>query len=157
MLYKLGIDNEFKISVFMGNDNPYGALWTLIGPSSSPARMAPAAHWLQWSNSVNNQTLEITAEFRKALALEDVVRFEHHITETWKSIVKQPYLRRSELLDLASHVKNISAKHEAASRRSRRSWSTPRISWTTFRDKTEVIDSAIGMRCSTTTWRSTTR
>jgi hypothetical protein len=31
LLYRLGVDIEFKISVFMGNDNPYAALWTLIG------------------------------------------------------------------------------------------------------------------------------
>ncbi|MCK5150272.1 MAG: hypothetical protein KAQ65_00465, partial [Candidatus Thorarchaeota archaeon] len=35
-----------------------------------------------------------------------------HITETYKSIVRQPYDRTAELLDLAGHVKNISAKHE---------------------------------------------
>ena len=29
-LYKLGIDIEFKISVFMGNDNPLNVLWTLL-------------------------------------------------------------------------------------------------------------------------------
>ncbi|HPZ10544.1 MAG TPA: hypothetical protein PL110_20820, partial [Candidatus Eremiobacteraeota bacterium] len=31
LLHKLGVDNEFKISVYMGNDNPYAALWTLLG------------------------------------------------------------------------------------------------------------------------------
>jgi len=31
MLHRLGVDNEFKISVYMGNDNPYAALWTLLG------------------------------------------------------------------------------------------------------------------------------
>jgi hypothetical protein len=41
-----------------------------------------------------------------------VVRFEHHITETWKSIVRQPYNRRDDLTKLADHVANISAKHE---------------------------------------------
>ena len=40
------------------------------------------------------------------------MRFEHHITETYKSIVRQPYNRRQELLELADHVPNISAKHE---------------------------------------------
>ena len=31
LLRKLGVHNEFKISVFMGNDNPYAGLWTLLG------------------------------------------------------------------------------------------------------------------------------
>jgi hypothetical protein len=40
------------------------------------------------------------------------VRIEHHITEAYKSIVRQPYNRTPELLEIAGHVKNISAKHE---------------------------------------------
>jgi len=65
-----------------------------------------------FSNSVNNATIELSSEIRKSLDLENYVRFEHHILETWKSIVVQPYDRRGELLELASKVKNISAKHE---------------------------------------------
>jgi hypothetical protein len=65
-----------------------------------------------FSNSVDNATIEISAGIRKSLGLEDFVRFEHHIFETWKSIVIQPYDRRNELLEIASKVKNISAKHE---------------------------------------------
>ena len=113
LLYRLGVDIEFKISVFMGNDNPYAGLWTLIGAKlfSRDDGTSPLIGF-NWSNSVNNQTLEITAQFRKQLGFEDVVRFEHHITETWKSIVRQPYDRRAELVELADHVANISAKHE---------------------------------------------
>ncbi|MBM3136055.1 MAG: hypothetical protein FJZ89_12395 [Chloroflexi bacterium] len=113
LLHKLGVDNEFKISVFMGNDNPYAALWTLIGAKlfSREDGSTPLIGF-NWSNSVNNQTMEITAEVRQALGFEDIVRFEHHITETWKSIVRQPYNRREELVAIADHVANISAKHE---------------------------------------------
>jgi len=113
LLHKLGVDNEFKISVFMGNDNPYAALWTLIGAKLfSRADGTTPLIGFNWSNSVNNQTMEITAEIRQALGFEDIVRFEHHITETWKSIVRQPYNRRDELVAIADHVANISAKHE---------------------------------------------
>ena len=49
---------------------------------------------------------------RKDLGLEDQVRIEHHITETWKSIVRQPYDRRAGLVELAKTIPNISAKHE---------------------------------------------
>jgi hypothetical protein len=113
LLHKLGVDNEFKISVFMGNDNPYAALWTLIGAKlfSREDGTTPLIGF-NWSNSVNNQSMEITAEVRQALGFEDIVRFEHHITETWKSIVRQPYNRREELVAIADHVANISAKHE---------------------------------------------
>jgi len=112
-LYKLGVDNEFKISVYMGNDNPYAALWTLIGAKlfSRPDGTSPLIGF-NWSNSVNNETMEITAQVRGALGFEQVVRFEHHITETFKSIVRQPYDRLEELVQIADHVANISAKHE---------------------------------------------
>jgi hypothetical protein len=113
LLHKLGVDNEFKISVFMGNDNPYAALWTLIGAKlfSREDGTTPLIGF-NWSNSINNETMEVTAEVRQALGFEDIVRFEHHITETWKSIVRQPYNRREELVAIADHVANISAKHE---------------------------------------------
>jgi len=113
LLHKLGVDIEFKISVFMGNDNPYAALWTLAAAVlfSRPDGTTPLAGF-NWSNSVTNETIEAGARARRALGLEDVVRFEHHITETWKSIVLQPYDRTSELVALAERVSNISAKHE---------------------------------------------
>lgn len=113
MLHKLGVDNQFKISVFMGNDNPYAALWTLTGAKLfSREDGTTSLIGFNWGNSVNNKTIEVTAEIRKALNLENMVRFEHHITETWKSIVIQPYNRRDELMELARAVPNISAKHE---------------------------------------------
>jgi hypothetical protein len=113
LLHKLGINNEFKISVFVGNDNPYSALWTLLAAKlfARDDGTSPLIGF-NWSNSVNNETIEITAQFRRTLGFEDVVRFEHHITEPWKSIVRQPYNRRAELVALADHVSNISAKHE---------------------------------------------
>jgi hypothetical protein len=113
MMHKLGIDMEFKISVFVGNDNPYACLWTLMTAElfSRDDGTSPLIGF-NLSNSVDNTTLELAAYIRKAFGFEDVVRLEHHITETYKSIVRQPYDRLPELLDLADHVKNISAKHE---------------------------------------------
>jgi hypothetical protein len=113
LIYKLGINNEFKISVFMGNDNPYSSLWTLL-TAKLFAREDGTSPLIGYnlSNAVNNQTLELSAYIRKPFGFEDVVRLEHHITECWKSIVRQPYDRRDELIELAKNVKNISAKHE---------------------------------------------
>ena len=65
-------------------------------------------------SSWDNATIERTAAIRKALGFENVVRFEHHITETYKSIVIQPYDRTDELGELAARVANVSAKHEGA-------------------------------------------
>ena len=113
LLHKLGVDNEFKISVFMGNDNPFAILWTLLTARLfSRADGRTSLIGFNLSNSVDNQTILQAAEIRKSLGLESVVRFEHHITETWKSIVRQPYLRRNELVEIAKKVPNISAKHE---------------------------------------------
>lgn len=142
LLHRLGVDNEFKISVFMGNDNPYSALWTLIGAKLF-ARDDGASPLIgfNWSNSVNNQTMEITAQFRKDLGFEDVVRFEHHITETFKSIVIQPYNRRDELLEIAGRVANISAKHEGADPEIDQTREHPSDILDYFRDKEEVIAS----------------
>jgi hypothetical protein len=111
-LHKIGIDVEFKISVFMGNDNEYAALWTLLGARLfSRDDGTTSLIGFNWANSVSNATIEKGAGVRRALGLEDQVRFEHHITETWKSIVVQPYDRTQELVDLAERVANISAKH----------------------------------------------
>ena len=113
LLHKLGIDIEFKISVFMGNDNSYAIFWTLMAARLfSREDGSTSLIGFNFSNSVNNATIEMSSEIREKLGLEHFVRFEHHILETWKSIVKQPYDRREELLDLAAKVKNISAKHE---------------------------------------------
>jgi hypothetical protein len=112
LLYKLGIDNEFKISVFMGNDNPYAVLWTLIGAKlfSRPDGTSPLIG-------------------------------EHHITETCKSIVRQPYLRRDELIELADHVANISAKHEGGDPAVEPALDHPSDILDYFRAKDEVIES----------------
>ena len=141
-LYRIGVNIEFKISVFMGNDNPYAGLWTLIGAKlfSREDGTSPLIGF-NWSNSVNNETLEITAQFRKDFGFEDVVRFEHHITETWKSIVRQPYDRRDELIMLADHVANISAKHEGGDPEIDQTREHPSDILDYFRDKNEIIDS----------------
>jgi hypothetical protein len=142
LLHRLGVDIEFKISVFMGNDNPYAALWTLIGAKlfARDDGTSPLIGF-NWSNSINNESMEITAQFRKDLGFEDVVRFEHHITETWKSIVRQPYNRRDELVTIAGHVANISAKHEGGDPEIDQTRPHPSDILDYFRDKEEVIES----------------
>ena len=140
-LHKLGVDNEFKISVYMGNDNPYAALWTLIGAKLFGREDGSTSLiGFNWSNSVNNETIEITAQVRKALDLEDIVRFEHHIVETYKSIVRQPYDRTAELVELADHVANVSAKHEGAGPEIDETREHPSDILDYFRDKAEILE-----------------
>jgi hypothetical protein len=142
LLHRLGVDIEFKISVFMGIDNPFSGLWMLLAARlfAREDGSTPLVG-LNWSNSVDNRTLEIAAQTRKALGLADAVRFEHHITETQKSIVRQPYDRREELLDLADCVPNISAKHEGGDPAVDAARLHPSDALDYFRDKAEVIAS----------------
>ena len=113
MLHKLGVDMEFKISVYMGNDNPYSVFWTLLTAKLfSRDDGTTSLIGFNYANSVNNETILASSDIRRALSFEDIVRFEHHILETYKSIVIQPYDRRDELLEIAGKVPNIAAKHE---------------------------------------------
>ena len=142
LLYRLGVNIQFKISVFFGSDNPYHALWimTMAKLLSRDDGTSPLIGF-NWSNSVNNQTMELTADFRKALDFEKVIRFEHHITEPQKSIVIQPYNRRDELVELADHVANIAAKHEGGDPEVDAARARPSDLLDYFRAKDEVIAS----------------
>jgi len=142
ILHKLGIDMEFKISVFMGNDNPYAVLWTLMAARlfSREDGSTPLVGF-NLSNSVDSKTLKLSGEIRRALGLEDQVRIEHHITETWKSIVRQPYNRRDDLLDVAPSVPNISAKHEGGDPDIEQTREHPSDILDYFRDKQDILAS----------------
>ncbi|MGO8684533.1 MAG: hypothetical protein ACLQUT_08155 [Thermoleophilia bacterium] len=113
LLHRLGVDNEFKVSVFMGVDNPFAVLWLLMAARllARPDGSTSLAG-LNLSNSVDADTLRSAAALRDALGLKDQVRLEHHVTEAYKSIVRQPYERRAELVEVAADVANLSAKHE---------------------------------------------
>lgn len=139
LLYKLGIDNAFKISVYMGNDNPYSVLWTLLTAKlfARPDGTTPLVGF-NFSNSVNHETIELCAEIRAGLGFEELVRFEHHITETWKHVVRQPYNRRDELVEVAKRVPNISAKHEGADPEVERTREHPSDVLDYFRAKEEI-------------------
>lgn len=142
ILHKLGIDMEFKISVYMGNDNPYAVLWTLMTASlfSREDGSTPLVGF-NLSNSVDSQTLKLSGEIRRSLDLEDQVRIEHHITETWKSIVRQPYNRRDDLLEVASSVPNVSAKHEGGELEIEPTREHPSDILDYFRDKEDILSS----------------
>jgi len=144
LLHSMGVDNEFKISVFMGIDNPYSIFWTLMTarmfsrPDGSTSLIG-----FNLSNSVNNETIREASKIRKALGLEKVVRFEHHITETYKSIVRQPYNRREELVEIAKEVPNIAAKHEGGEPDRETEMAHPSDIMDYFLPKTEVMEKGL--------------
>jgi antitoxin component of MazEF toxin-antitoxin module len=114
-MHKLGVNHEFKISVRVGIDNPYFFFVTmLLAKLFSREDGTTSLIGLNPSNSVTNKTIQEGSVIRKALGFEDSVKFEHHILEAQKGIVIQPYDRRNEFMELASTVKNMSAKHEGA-------------------------------------------
>lgn len=142
ILHKLGIDIEFKISVFMGNDNPYSVLWTLLMAKlfSRDDGTTPLVGF-NLSNAVNNKTIEMSSFIRKELDLENNVRIEHHITETYQAIVKQPYNRRDELIELAKSIPNIAAKHEGGDPEVEVTREHPSSILDYFRPKSEILES----------------
>lgn len=142
LLYRMGVDIRFKISVFMGNDNPYAVLWTLLAARlfAREDGSTPLAGF-NLSNSIDDAHLAKSAEIRRALGLEDHVRIEHHITETWKSIVRQPYNRRDGLLELVKTIPNISAKHEGGNPEDEQDLGHPSDLLDYFRDKKEIESS----------------
>jgi hypothetical protein len=143
-LHKLGIDVEFKISVFLGNDNPYSCFWTIMTAKlfSRKDGTTPLIGF-NLSNSVNNETIELAAYIRKAFDFEDIVRIEHHILEAYKSIVRQPYDRLDELLEVADHVKNISAKHEGGTPEIEKTREHPSDILDYFIPKKEIIEKGL--------------
>jgi hypothetical protein len=144
LLHKLGINIEFKISVFLGTDNPYSIFLILMMAKlfSREDGTTPLIGF-NLSNSVNNRTIELSAYIRKAFGFEDIVRIEHHITEAYKSIVRQPYDRLNELLELADHVKNISAKHEGAPPEVEKTREHPSDILDYFMPKKEIIEKGL--------------
>lgn len=144
MLHKLGIDNEFKISVYMGNDNPFAVLWTLMGARLlSREDGSTSLIGFNFSNSVNNWTILSSHHIRSAVGLTDLVRFEHHITETYKSIVRQPYNRRDELVEIAATVPNISAKHEGGEVEIEKERDYPSDILDYFRTKEDILENGL--------------
>ncbi len=144
LMHKLGIDNEFKISVFMGNDNPYAIFWTLLTARMfSRSDGTTSLIGFNLSNSVDNETIRRAAKIRQALGFEKEVRLEHHITETYKSIVRQPYNRRDELVEVAREVSNIAAKHEGGDPDAEASLAHPSDILDYFMAKADVLDQGL--------------
>ncbi len=144
LMHRLGIDIEFKISVFVGNDNPYFIMWTLM-TAKLFAREDGSTSLVGFnlSNSVNNETIRQANVIRKQLGLEKQVRFEHHITETYQAIVNQPYNRRDELIEIAKEVPNISAKHEGGEIAVEEKREHPSNILEYFLTKQEVLDNGL--------------
>ena len=115
MLYKAGINVKFKISVLIGTDNPYSMyLLCILGKMYQRIDGSCGIDGINLSNSVNTDTIRSIAAIRRDLGFEDSIRIEHHITEPLLGVVKMPYLRRDQLMEIAGEIPNFSAKHEGS-------------------------------------------
>jgi hypothetical protein len=142
LAYQMGINIGIKISVTMGHDNPYHIFWTLMtGKLFQRCDGSTVLVGLNFSNSVNTETILQSNDLRRGLAFEEMVRFEHHITEPYLGVVRQPYLRRDQLLEIAASVPNISAKHEGGEPDVEAGREHPSNHLENFRCRQEIIDS----------------
>ena len=66
------------------------------------------------SDSVNLETMRQLADLRLMLGLENKVRIEQHVTNFYKGVVAQPFVRRDLLVESAKTIPYMSAKHEGA-------------------------------------------
>ena len=147
LLHKLGVENEFKVSVFMGVDNPWSVLWLLMGARLLCADDGSTSmSGLNLSNSVEPSALLEAAEVRRGLGFDDDVRFEHHVTEAFKSIVRQPYDRRADIVAVAAGAANISAKHEGGDPEVEVTRERPSDILDYFMSKTQVVESGLMAR-----------
>lgn len=113
-LNQIGVDNEFKVSVFYsGHDSAFGALYTLMMAKLMEREdgRTPLIG-LNLSNSVTAETIRQIAAVRDSFGYRDRVRIEHHVTEAYRHIVRQPYNRRGDIVEVAKTVANVAAKHE---------------------------------------------
>ena len=129
------------------------------GRSCSPATTA-RRRWSASTGATRSTTRPSRSrpQVRRALGFEDVVRFEHHITETWKSIVRQPYDRRDELVELAGpraeHLGQARGRRPGGRRRARPPVGHPRLLPGQVRGHRER---RLGRPRSSTSWTRSTR
>jgi hypothetical protein len=68
VLRKLGVRNQFKVSVFMGIDNPWSVFWLLMGARLlGGADGATSLSGINFSNSADSGTLRAASAAREAL------------------------------------------------------------------------------------------
>jgi hypothetical protein len=144
-LNQLGIDNEFKVSVlYAGHDSAFGVAYTfMMAKLMERADGRTPLAGLNLSNSVNADTIRQIAAVRDVFGYRDKVRLEHHVTETYRHIVTQPYLRRDELVDIAATVANVAAKHEGGDPDDEAARSRPSDILDYFRTKQDLEDSGL--------------
>lgn len=115
LLYKMGIDVTMKGSVLMGTDNVYtGIFYLLMTRMFAREDGSVPMRGLNPADSVNLETMRQLADLRLQLGLENEVRIEQHVTNFYKDVVAQPFIRRDLLVESAKTIPYMSAKHEGA-------------------------------------------
>ena len=141
ILHNLGVDIEFKLSVFLGNDNPYSVMMNLLlAKMFAREDGSTPLNGLNFANSINNNNIIACSKLRKQFGFENQVRFEHHILQDYIGMVRQPFDRRDELVELAKSVPNISAKHEGGEVEVEKTRAEPSTVFDLFLTEKEIYD-----------------
>ncbi|TEA80296.1 hypothetical protein ERE07_03500 [Allopusillimonas ginsengisoli] len=139
-LGRLGIDIKLKVSVFAGTDNPWSFLYMLMIAKmfAGPNGETPLSG-MNPTNATNTETLLGFSEARELIGMTEQVRIEHHLTNFYKGMVKQPYLRRNQFIEVADKIKNMAAKHEGADPEVDAQRTQPSAPFNYFRSKEELV------------------
>lgn len=140
-LGRLGINIKLKVSVFAGTDNPWSFYYMLmLAKMFEGTNGATPLSGMNPTNACNTETLLGFSEARDLLDMTDHVRIEHHLTNFYKGMVKQPYLRREQFIEVADKIKNMAAKHEGADPETDAMRNFPSSPFNYFRSKQELVE-----------------
>lgn len=115
ILYRMGIDVTMKGSVLMGTDNVFtGIFYLLMTRMFAREDGTVPMRGLNPADSVNLETMRQLADLRLLFGLENRVRIEQHVTNFYRGVVAQPFIRRDLLVESAKTIPYLSAKHEGA-------------------------------------------
>lgn len=140
-LGRLGIDIKLKVSVFAGTDNPWSFLYMLmIARMFSGADGQTPLSGMNPTNASNTETLLGFSQARELIGMTGQVRIEHHLTNFYQGMVKQPYLRRHQFIEVAEKIQNMAAKHEGADPDVDAKRNHPSAPFNYFRSKKDLVE-----------------
>ncbi|MGB7398482.1 hypothetical protein [Castellaniella sp.] len=140
-LGRLGIDIKLKVSVFAGTDNPWSFLYMLmIAKMFAGQNGETPLSGVNPTNATDTEALLGFSEARQLIDMTDQVRIEHHLTNFYKGMVKQPYLRRDQFIEIADKIENMAAKHEGGDPEIDALRTSPSAPFNYFRSKQDLLD-----------------
>ncbi len=142
LLHRLGVDIEFKISVFVGNDNPFAGLWTLLGARlfarDDGSGAAGGVQLGQLGEQRDPRDHRPGSPGARPRGCRPLRAPRHRDLEEHRPAALRPPRRAGRP---GAHVPNISAKHEGGDPAVDAARPHPSDILDYFRDKAEIIAS----------------